>query len=224
MIHKCNLILMFVLFTIRFNASGQVEAASNDSSEILRTALDNYLISANNSYHFNGSALVAYKGKVILNKGYGFSDFNTRKPNTPDTRFPILSVGKTFTSTVILKLQEEGKLSINDKLSKYFPDYPKGDKIKIEYLLTHSSGIHNYTDDVGTEDSAIINHPVSKQRVLDQFMNKPLEFKPGSNYSYNNSGYFFTGDDHWKGGRQIVFILKTSTRSFSLTGTPKVLS
>jgi CubicO group peptidase (beta-lactamase class C family) len=133
------------------------------------------------------------KGKIILNNGYGFSNIMTKRANTSDTRFPILSVGKTFTATVILKLQEEGNLSINDKLSKYLPDYPQGDKIKIEYLLTHTSGIHNYTDDVGIEDSAIINHPVSKQRVLDQFWNKPLEFKPGTRYSYNNSGYFLLG-------------------------------
>src|SRR4030095_7859713 len=107
----------------------------------------------------------------------GFSSMISKRLNKPDTHFPILSVGKTFTSTLVLKLQEEGKLSLGDKLSKYLPDYPEGTKIKIEYLLTHSSGIHNYTDDVGIEDSAIINHPVSKQRVLDQFINKPLEFK-----------------------------------------------
>jgi CubicO group peptidase (beta-lactamase class C family) len=187
---KC---IFTILLLVSLHAHSQTAQPGRDSLDRIKSQLDQYLRSANASYHFNGAVLVAQKGQIILSKGYGYSNMTTKLPNTPDTRFPILSVGKTFTSTVILKLQEEGKLSVDDKLSKYFPDYPNGDKIKIEYLLDHTSGIHNYTDDVGIEDSAITNHPVSKQRVLDQFMNKPLEFKPGSRFSYNNSGYFLLG-------------------------------
>ena len=132
------------------------------------------------------------KDQILLNKGYGFSNMTTKLKHSRHTVSDSFC-GKNIYFNGDFKLQEEGKLSIDDKLSKYFPDYPNGDKIKIEYLLSHTSGIHNYTDDVGIEDSAIINHPVSKQRVLDQFMNKPLEFKPGSRFSYNNSGYFLLG-------------------------------
>ena len=181
------------LASILITCNIRISAQSISPSDSLFQRIDQYLISANTSDHFNGAALVAYKGKIILSKGYGFSNVSARRMNSPDTRFPILSVGKTFTATVILKLQEEGKLSLDDKLSKYFPDYPHGDKIKIENLLDHTSGIHNYTDDVDIEDSAIINHPIPRQRVFDQIMNKPVEFKPGSRYSYNNSGYFLLG-------------------------------
>ena len=104
-----------------------------------------------------------------------------------------MSITKTLTSTVILKLQDEGRLSINDNLTKYFPDYPHGSKITIHHLLTHSSGIYNYTGDVGIEDSLIVNHPIAKERVLSYFKEKPLDFSPGKYYSYNNSGYFLLG-------------------------------
>ncbi len=155
--------------------------------------MDSYLISANKAFRFNGSALVARKGKVLLQKGYGWRNAITRMPNKSDTRFPILSITKPFTAIVILKLQEEGKLSVQDKLTKYFPDYPNGHKIKIHHLLTHSSGIYNYTEPVGTEDSALVNYPISRQKVLDIFVKAPVEFAPGKRYSYNNSGYFLLG-------------------------------
>jgi CubicO group peptidase (beta-lactamase class C family) len=155
--------------------------------------LGEYLRSANHAYRFNGVALVLRNGKVLLNKGYGFSQMDTKALNTPETRFPILSLTKTITATVILKLSEEGKLSVDDKLTKYFPDYPNGSKISIHHLLTHSSGIYNYTGDVGVEDSAIVNHPISKEKVLNYFKDKPLDFSPGKYYSYNNSGYFLLG-------------------------------
>ena len=133
--------LLFILLTISsLNSIGQ-------NTSDLESKLDDYLKSANNAYRFNGVALVLHKDEVILNKGYGFSNMTTQTLNTPDTRFPLLSITKTFTSTIILKLQDENKLSVNDNLTKYFPDYPNGTKITIHHLLTHSSGIHNYTDD-----------------------------------------------------------------------------
>jgi len=128
-----------------------------------------------------------------LHKAYGLANVATHLPNDTLTRFPVLSLTKSFTATAILKLQEEGKLSVKDKISKYFPDYQYGDKVTIENLLTHSSGINNYTDIVGEEDSSIINHPVSKEKILQVFYTKPLAFSPGSRFSYSNSGYFLLG-------------------------------
>jgi CubicO group peptidase (beta-lactamase class C family) len=90
-------------------------------------------------------------------------------------------------------LQEEGKLSVQDRLSKFFPDFPRADKITIENLLTHTSGLHNYTDIIDENDSAIISNPVPKEQVLQAFENSPLLFKPGKKFDYNNSGYFLLG-------------------------------
>lgn len=194
--------------------------------------LNNYLQSAHHAYRFNGVALVVHKNNVILNKGYGFSDMNSQMPNTPDTRFPILSITKTFTATIILRLQDEKKLSVDDKLTKYFPDYPEGSKITIHHLLTHSSGIYNYSNDVGEEDSAIVNYPVSKERVLSHFRDKPLNFPPGKYYSYNNSGFFLlgliiekvTGKPYETVVREYIFTPLGMTQSgFDFNGLPKTI-
>jgi CubicO group peptidase (beta-lactamase class C family) len=185
-----QLAILILLALAGLFSKGQNRGSSNDSVSML---LDNYLTSANKAYKLNGSVLVAQKGKILLHKAYGLANVTTRLPNDTLTRFPILSLTKSFTATAILKLQEEGKLSVKDRLSKYFPDYQQGDKVTVEELLTHSSGINNYTDVVGEEDSSIINHPVSKERMLEVFYKKPLEFSPGSQFSYSNSGYFFLG-------------------------------
>src|SRR6187397_3682589 len=98
-------------------------------------------------YKFNGAALVEKNGVILLNKGYGYRNAADKIANTEQTIFQLGSVTKQFTSAIILKLQQEKKLSVSDKLSKYFPGYPKGDSITIENLLTHTSGIFNYTND-----------------------------------------------------------------------------
>ena len=98
-------------------------------------------------YEFNGSALVAKNGTILLNKGYGYRNAADKVLNDEHTIFQLGSITKQFTSAVILKLQEEKKLAVSDKLSKYFPEYPKGDSITIQQLLSHTSGIYNYTND-----------------------------------------------------------------------------
>ncbi len=155
--------------------------------------LDGYLISAHNFYKFNGSALVAQHGKILLQKSYGYKNVATHVLNDLNTIFQIGSVTKQFTSTVILKLQEKGKLSVQDKLSKYFPEFKYADKITLENLLTHTSGVHNYTDDIDEEDSAIVCNPVNKQLVLDIMFKHELDFKPGTQMLYSNSGYYLLG-------------------------------
>lgn len=137
-------ILVVLTITLTVDSRAQEDSLSDFRPDSIEKKLDIYLTSAHSAFRFNGSALTAQKGKVLLQKGYGWRNANTRAPNKTDTRFPILSITKPFTATVILKLQEEGKLSVQDKLSKYLPDYPNGHKIRIHHLLTHSSGI-NYT-------------------------------------------------------------------------------
>ncbi len=151
------------LISLFCESKGQGQRQNSDS--LTAKKLNEYLTSANDAHRFNGVALVIQNGDILLNIGYGFSNMSTKKPNTPETRFPILSITKTFTATVILKLQDEGKLSVDDNLLKYFPDYPNGSKIKISHLLTHSSGIYDFTGEVGVEDSALINHPITKSKI-----------------------------------------------------------
>src|SRR5688500_552816 len=95
---------------------------------------------------FNGSVLVADKGKIIYEKGFGSANMEWAIPNQPDTKFRIGSITKQFTATLVLQLVEEGKIKIDAKLSDYLPDYRKdtGSKVTIHQLLNHTSGIPSY--------------------------------------------------------------------------------
>ena len=85
---------------------------------------------------------------------------------------------------VILKLREQGKISVNDLLSKYFPEQRDADKITIQNLLNHISGIYDFSHDIPENDSALLSHPIPRQKILDVFIHRALEFKPGTHYSY----------------------------------------
>jgi len=143
-------------------------------------------------YRFNGSALVAKGGTILLNKGYGYRNAAEKVPNTEESIFQLGSITKQFTSAVILKLQEEKKLNTSDRLSKYFPNYPKGDSITIAELLTHTSGIYNYTNDTSFMANEITK-PASREKIISLFKDKPLDFPPGTSWSYSNSGYSLLG-------------------------------
>ncbi len=143
---------------------------------------------------FNGAALVAENGKVIFKKGYGYANFEWDIPNSPDTKFRLGSITKQFTSMLIMQLVQDGKLRLDEKVSEVLSDYPKeqGEKITIHNLLTHTSGIPNYTDFPGYP-TEIMKNTFSPLELVKLFENKPLEFKPGSKFSYSNSGYILLG-------------------------------
>lgn len=162
------------------------------SAQTISAKLDTILTAYTKQYNFNGSVLVAQKGKILIAKGYGFRNAKEKLNNDPNTIFQIGSVTKQFTAALILKLQEQGKLNVNDKLSRYFPEYPHGDSITIHNLLTHTSGIYNYTN-----DSRFMNNeatrPQSHEKMMALFKDKPLDFLPGTKFSYSNSGYVLLG-------------------------------
>ncbi|PWB24019.1 serine hydrolase [Flavobacterium sp. HTF] len=153
------------------------------------------LLSKYNEYgQFNGSALVAENGKVIFKKGFGSANMEWNIPNEPDTKFRLGSITKQFTAFLIVKLAEEGKIKLDVPITTYLPDYPKanGDKITIHNLLTHTSGIPNYTNDPNFfKDKA--RNPYTPEEFVKTFDKLPLEFAPGEKFSYSNSGYFLLG-------------------------------
>ena len=154
--------------------------------------LDTILTAYARLYKFNGSALIAKNGKIILNRGYGYRNAANKVLNNENTVYQLGSITKQFTSAIILKLQEEKKLNIQDKLSKYFPAYPKGDSITIEQLLSHTSGIYSYTNDqnfMATE----VSKSSSREKMMALFKDKPLDFSPGTGWNYSNSGYSLLG-------------------------------
>ena len=161
---------------------------SQDMSAKLDTILSTYA----HLHKFNGSVLVAKKGILLLNKGYGYRNAAGKVVNDENTIYQLGSITKQFTAAIILKLQEEKKLSVQDKLSKYFPAYPKGDSITIEQLLTHTSGIYNYTQN-GDFMSKEVTNPANREKIMALFKDKPLDFSPGTGWNYSNSGYSLLG-------------------------------
>ena len=156
------------------------------SQDSISGKLDALMQAYQNVDKFNGSILVAKQGRVLLDKGYGYRNVKEHVKNDTASMYRIYSITKTFTSTVILMLAEQGKLSVKDKLSKYYPGFPKGDSITIEHLLTHTSGIYDYTHGNDMKDQ-------SEPTMIAFLKTKPLDFSPGSNWSYSNSGYWLLG-------------------------------
>lgn len=141
---------------------------------------------------FNGSVLVAQKGQVLLQQGYGYKDVARKTKADANSLYQYGSVTKQFTSALIMYLQEKGKLSIRDKLSKYFPDLPFADSVTIYHLLTHTSGIYNYTQNGEFMKNDAVK-PATEEKILALFRNHPLEFSPGTKFNYSNSGYMLLG-------------------------------
>ncbi|GAA4974169.1 serine hydrolase [Algibacter aquimarinus] len=155
----------------------------------------NELISKYAEYgKFNGSALVANNGKVIYKKGFGMANMEWDIPNTSDTKHRLGSVTKQFTGMLILQLVAGGKLDLQKPITTYLPDYPKenGDKITTHHLLTHTSGIPNYTSFPGFMQNETRN-PYTPEEFIKKFQDKDLEFTPGEKFAYSNSGYFLLG-------------------------------
>ncbi len=137
------------------------------------------------------TVLVAQDGKLLFSQGYGLANREQKIPASPDTCFRIGSVTKQFTAASILLLAGEGKLSIDDPLTKYFAGYPGGDAITLRQLLTHTSGLHNYTEH--PDFYARVVYPVSGTDLVAFFRNDPPDFPPGEQFQYSNTNYVLLG-------------------------------
>jgi len=163
--------------------------AESAFSQQSRGKFDDHMQAYVRNRDFSGSALVAKAGQVVFQTSYGMANHEWSIPNTEKTKFHIASVTKTFTAAAIVMLEQQGKLKLTDPLSKYVPDYLNGDRITIEQMLSHSSGLPDYY--------SLPEYPARKyQRVtlpdlIAWVKTKPLDFLPGSKSSYSNTGYGF---------------------------------
>ncbi|MCB0371956.1 MAG: beta-lactamase family protein [Muricauda sp.] len=136
--------------------------------------------------------LVAKEGEVIYQNALGLANLELEAPMQQDNVFEIGSMTKQFTAIGILMLMEEGKLSLQDEITTYIPDYPtQGHTITIHHLLTHTSGIKNFTSIKGL--NAIAQKDMEPLEMIDFFKNEPMDFAPGEAFKYNNSGYVILG-------------------------------
>jgi CubicO group peptidase (beta-lactamase class C family) len=174
-----------VLCTASVVAQAQVSAKDTARmQQIIQSYVDNK--------SFMGTVLVVKDGKTIINEGYGSADLEWNIPNTPDAKFRLGSITKQFTAACVLLLAERGKLNIDDPISKYLPDSPEAWKnITVYHVLTHTSGIPSLTsfpDYHSTEWK-----DTTPAELVARFRDKPLDFEPGTKFSYSNSGYILLG-------------------------------
>jgi CubicO group peptidase (beta-lactamase class C family) len=130
---------------------------------------------------FGGVILIARGGKPIVQKALGLADLELNVPMATRSRFRIASITKTFTGAAVVMISERGKLSYDDPLSKYIPDFPNGDRIKIRHLLLHASGVDN-PDSLPCSEATLDD-------LVAELARKPLNFEPGTKSRYSNGGY-----------------------------------
>jgi CubicO group peptidase (beta-lactamase class C family) len=169
---------------------------------------------------FNGTVLVMKDGQAVLNKGYGMANFEWAIPNTPDTKFRLGSITKQFTAMAILELERQGKLQVTDPVCTYVDPCPeKWKPITIHNLLTHTSGIPNFTSFPEYDKTKRTESPPAK--TLERFRDKPLDFEPGEKFSYSNSGYVLLGFiiEKVTGGKYEDFLQKNIFGPLSMNDT-----
>jgi CubicO group peptidase (beta-lactamase class C family) len=137
------------------------------------------------------SIAVVVDGNVTYAKAFGEADIAQNRPASPSTRYAIGSVSKQFTAAAILLLQEEGKLSLDDKVAKWFPDLTRANEVTIRQLLSHTSGYEDYAP----QDYIIPEwtKPTTSAAILNTWAKKPLNYDPGTRWQYSNTGYVIAG-------------------------------
>ncbi len=167
--------------------------APADASDDKTAEIDSLLTRSQRHELFNGAALVAEGGEVILKKGYGWADMEWEIPNTPDTKFRLGSVTKQFTAMLVMQLVEAGLIDLDGTISDYLPYYREdtGGRITIHHLLCHQTGIPNFTED--PEYNEYSKLPTSAEALVREHCTGDLLFEPGEEYRYSNSNYVILG-------------------------------
>ncbi len=151
----------------------------------LKTQLENYMDAEASINNFSGTVLITKNDSILLKKAYGYADYEWEIKTTIDTKYSLASVSKQFTAAAILQLAENNQLSLDDTLIKFFPNLKNGGKITIKMLLSHNSGVNNDNNELFTS-----NKSYDSNYIIEQVMNKPLLFEPGTNTAYSNEGYY----------------------------------
>ena len=165
---------------------------------------DTYIRSEATTHFFRGAVLVGIDGKIVFERAYGLGDEEWGANNTVHTKFRIASLTKQLTAACILLLQERGHLNVRDPISRYLSGLPAAwQAITIHQLLTHTSGIPNSTN--ASENARVDRTGATPQQLIELIVDKPLDFTPGTNWSYSNTGYILLG----------MIVEKTSGQSYA---------
>lgn len=185
---KVKTLLCFLIIAIfgltQNNFQNEDEAKKSAQKIALNEATQKKLRQYLLSKRVNGSVAVVRETQILFNEGIGFADIKNGRANLPSTTFPIGSITKVIVATSIMQLQEEGKLSIQDPVSKYIPHFPPGKKIKLMHLLNQTSGIPSPRWYIGDSKPA---------DIINRLKDRPVKFSAGSKWDYNDINYFILG-------------------------------
>ncbi len=177
-----------------YRFANSLEAAElTDAEESIMEVLIPYLTSLELNRNFSGQILVEKNGKVLLDRSYGYADYENKVRAFNNTTFAIGSVTKQIVAAAIVQLAEENKLSLDDKLSEYISDVPFSDQITLHQMLTHTSGLHSYTNVLFTIED-LKPEDMTFEKLISMIADKPLDFEPGTSWSYSNTGYLILGE------------------------------
>jgi len=179
---------------VRLHAQTTVESVTPPSNETVATKADAIAAEYLSKPGAAGLSIAIARGdEIIVNKAYGLADVELEVPANAETMFRIGSVTKQFTAALIMKLVEQGKLSLDDTLAHLLPEFHDyADTVTLRQLLSHTSGIKSYTD-LGEAWWKTSCQEVTHQQMIDEVKEYPLEFTPGERWAYNNTGYYLLG-------------------------------
>ena len=201
--------------------------SDREATDQMRATLDQKYAAG----EFSGVALLVRADSTLISSSWGLADSAKKTPMTPDTRVNLGSIGKLFTRTAVAQLAQAGKLSVDDKLSKYLPDFPHADEITVDMLVNHRSGVGDiFNDAFEVMDKSKLRH---NRDYLQLIHDQPLWFAPGTSERYSNGGYVLlgeviakaSGEDYYDYLRKHVFApagMKRTLYPIEGDGTPNV--
>jgi D-alanyl-D-alanine carboxypeptidase len=179
--------IALTLFIINTIVGAQTELSPELRSKIDKLALETLEQSGVPS----ASIAVVRDGRIVYLNAYGNARLEPKTPARSDMRYSIGSISKQFTAAAILLLQEEGKLTLDDKVSKFIPDLTRANEVTIRQLLSHTSGYQDYWPQDYVMPMML--QPVTAEKIMDMWARKPLDFEPGTKWQYSNTNYVIAG-------------------------------
>src|SRR5438046_3078863 len=178
---------LLLIFVAVANVNAQTQLSADLSEKIDKVATDPLARTGVPS----ASIAIVKDGQIVYVKAYGDARLDPKTPATPAMRYSIGSISKQFTATAILLLQEQGKLSLDDKVAKFIPNLTRANEVTIRQLLSHTSGYQDYWPQDYVMPMML--QPVTAQKILDMWARKPLDFDPGTKWQYSNTNYVIAG-------------------------------
>jgi CubicO group peptidase (beta-lactamase class C family) len=184
---KYSVAALIILVFSNLNSSAQTQLSADLIEKIDKVATDTLARTGVPS----ASVAIVKDGQVVYTKAYGDARLDPKTPATPQMRYSIGSISKQFTATAILLLQEQGKLSLDDKVAKFIPNLTRANEVTIRQLLSHTSGYQDYWPQDYVMPPMML--PTTAQKILDIWARKPLDFDPGTKWQYSNTNYVIAG-------------------------------